>query len=89
MHKNPTKARFIIATLKCSVKPLLEVVTASLKLIYNQIGHCDFKTQYYSGVKIFWLVQNNQTVVDAINKIIKVEKIKLHAMNYMKLVIKD
>ena len=39
MQKSPTKARFIIAAAKCSVKPLLKAVTAELKLIYNQIEH--------------------------------------------------
>lgn len=37
--KNPTKAKFIIAAPKCSVKPPSKAVTAELKLIYNQMEH--------------------------------------------------
>ena len=55
-HINPTKARFIIAVPKCSVKTLSIAVTAALKLIYKQIENYNFKTQYYSGVKTFWPV---------------------------------
>ena len=39
------------------------------KLIYNQIEHYNLETQYYHSVKIFWPVQNNQTVIDAISEI--------------------
>ena len=47
-HKNPTKARFLIAAPKYLVKLILKVVQAALKLIYTQIENCNFKTQYYS-----------------------------------------
>ena len=69
MHKSPTKARLIIAMSKCSVKPLSKVVTAPLKLTYKQIGNYNFKIQYYSGVKTFWLVHGNQSVINTINKL--------------------
>ena len=36
LRKNLTRARFIIAAPKCSVKPLLKVVTVVLKLKYEQ-----------------------------------------------------
>lgn len=39
LHKNSTKARFIIAAPKCSVKPFLKAATASLKPIYKQTGN--------------------------------------------------
>ena len=45
LHKNPTKARFIIATPKCLVKSLSKAVTAVFKLTYKQIGNCNFKVQ--------------------------------------------
>ena len=64
---------FIIAAPKFSVKPLLSAVTAALTLIFNQGEHYDFKTQYYSGVKILRPVQN---AAKATNKINSREKIQ-------------
>ena len=37
LHKNPTKARFIIVTPKRSVKPISKAATVGLKLMFNQI----------------------------------------------------
>ena len=51
MDKNPTKERFIIVTLKYSVKPLSRAVIVALKLMYKQTGSYNFKTQYYAGAK--------------------------------------
>ena len=67
MHKNPTKANFIIAAPKCSVKPLSKAVAAALKLIYKETENYNFKTQYYTGVKTFWPVQSSESVIDIIN----------------------
>ena len=75
MHKNPFKSRLINTVPRWSVKPCSKAVTAESMLIYNQIEHCKCKTQYYSGIKSFWPVQNNETVVDEINK--KIQEIKL------------
>ena len=41
----------------------------ALKKIYRQIQNYNFKKHYYLGVKIFWSVQNNQSVIDTINKL--------------------
>ena len=69
MHKNPSKAGFIIAAPNCptSVKPLSKAVTAELKLIYKEIENHNFKTQHHSGVKTFRPVQSNQNIIDTIN----------------------
>lgn len=64
---------FIIAAPNFLVKPLLNAVTAALTLIFNQGEHYDFKTQYYSGVKILRPVQN---AAKATNKINSREKIQ-------------
>ena len=69
LHKTPSKARFIIAAPRCSVKPLSKAVTAALKLIYKQIENYNYKTYFYSGVKTFWSIQNNQPAINAINKL--------------------
>ena len=68
LHKNLTKTRFIIATPNCSVRAPQEAAVAALKLIYDQIKHYNFIIEYYSDVKIFWPVQNNQTVINTISK---------------------
>lgn len=71
LHKNHTKARIVIAAPKCLLKPLSEAITAALKLIFNQIEYYNLKTlilYYNSDVKTFWPIQNNQIVIDAINK---------------------
>ena len=66
--KNTTKAEFKIATSKCSGKPLSKVVAAALKLIYKEIEHYNFKTQYYSVMKTFCSVQKNQAAISIIIK---------------------
>ena len=40
-----------------------------LKLIYEQKETYNFKIHYFSGVKSFWLVQNNQPIIDSIKKL--------------------
>ena len=69
MHKNPIKFRFIIAAPKCSIKPLSKAVTSVFKLFYNQIEHYNLKSYFYSSIKTFWVIQNNQPVIDSLNKI--------------------
>ena len=69
MHKTPIKFRFIIAAPKCSVKPLSKAVAAIFKQFYYQIEQYNKKSFFYSGVKTFWVIQNNQPVIDSINRI--------------------
>ena len=59
----------MITASKFLVKPLSKAVAAALKLTYKQTENYDFKTQYYSGLKTFWPVQKNQTVIDSINEL--------------------
>ena len=69
MHKTPTKFRFIIAAPKCAIKPLSKSITSIFKLFYNQIETYNNKSHFYSGVKTFWVVQNNKPVINSINKL--------------------
>ena len=69
LHKNPTKARFIVAAPNCSIKPLSKAVTQVLKLMFKQIEMYNHKSTYFSGVKSFWPIQNNQPVIEAIKKL--------------------
>ena len=68
LYKYPSKARLIIAALQCSVKLLSKAVTSVLKRMHKQIETYNSKMHYFSGVKSFWPVQNNQPVIDAIKK---------------------
>ena len=52
LHKHPSKAIFITAA-----QPLSEVVTAVLKLVFNQIEIYNFKRHYFSGVKSLLMQQ--------------------------------
>ena len=51
------------------MKPFSKAVVAALKLIYKEIENHNFKTQYHAGVKTFWPVQSNESVIDIINKL--------------------
>ena len=69
MHKTPVGERFIIASPKCSAKPLLKDVTSILKLFQKQVESFHDKNRLWVGVSNFWVIQNNKPVVDQINKI--------------------
>ena len=69
MHKTPVGERFIIASPKCSLKPLLKDITSILKLFQKQIESFHDKNRVWVGVSNFWIIQNNKPVVDRIRKI--------------------
>ena len=60
MHKNPLKARFIIAPPKSSIKPLARTITSVFRLFFRQIQTFDAKCGFFTGVNTFWVVQNNK-----------------------------
>ena len=69
MHKTPLGFRFIIASKRCVNKLLSKHVTAMFKLFYEQIKLYHEKVKFFSGIKTFWVIQNNQPVLDGMNKI--------------------
>ena len=69
MHKNPIKARIIVAAPKCSIKPLSKAITSIFKLLITQIESYNKKLQFFSGVNTFWVISNNQPITNAINKL--------------------
>ena len=71
LHKKPLKFRFIIAAPSCSVKPLSKAITSVFKMFYNQIERYNMKCCYYSSVKTFWVIQNNQDVLNSLKKLNK------------------
>ena len=76
MHKNPIKARFIVASPKCSIKPLAQAITSAFRLFYKQIESYNHKSRFFTGVNSFWVVQSNKPVFKAINKLNKRNKAK-------------
>ena len=76
MHKNPIRARFIIASPKSSIKPLSWAITSAFRLFYRQIESYNDKCRFFTGVNTFWVMQNNKPVTDAVNKLNKRNKTK-------------
>ena len=74
MHKNPIKARFIIASPKSSIKPLARTITSVFRLFFRQIQTYNDKCRFFTGVNTFWVVQNNKPVTDAMNGLNKRRK---------------
>ena len=71
LHKNPIKFRFIIAAPKCSIKPLSQTITKVFKLFYRQIEAYNAKSRFFSSVKTFWVLQNNEDVIASVEKLNK------------------
>lgn len=69
LHKTPIKARFIIASQKCSVKKLSKDITSIFKLAYDQIERYNQKASSFSGIKTFWVIQNSLPVLNTLDKI--------------------
>ena len=74
MHKNPIKARFIIASPKSSLKFLARTTTSVVRLFFKQIQTCNDKCRFFTGVNTFWIVQNNKPIIDAMNGLNKRKK---------------
>ena len=49
MHYNPSRARFIVSSAKCSTKPLSRVISNTFKLIFNQIQIFHDKSKFYKN----------------------------------------
>ena len=69
MHKTPSGARFIVASSKCSTKPLSKTISSVFKLIFNQIQHFNHKNKFYSNIHKFWIVQNSKPVLEKLEVI--------------------
>ena len=69
MHKNPSGARFIVASSKCSTKPLSKTVSYIFKLIFEQVQNFHLKSKFYTNINYFWVVKNSFPVIEKLNKI--------------------
>ena len=74
LHKNPIGSRFIIASAKASLKPLLKDLTCILKLFQKQVENFNDKSRLWSGVSGYWVIQNNSPLIEKIGKINKLNK---------------
>ena len=63
LHKSPIKFRFIIAAPECSIKPLARSITSIFKLFQRQICTYNEISSFYSGIKTFWVIQDNNAVL--------------------------
>jgi hypothetical protein len=81
MHKIIPKSRYIAASNSCTTKPLSNIITICLKLIYNQHKkYCD-AIYKYTGVNRMWIIDNSQTVLDQINNFNNDMKYKINNIN--------
>ena len=69
LHKNPIKFRFIIAAPNSSIKPFSKAITKIFRLFYQQVETYNTKSFFYSQVKTFWVIQNNEHVINSIKKL--------------------
>ena len=69
LHKSPIKFRFIIAAPNCSIKPLAQSLTSIFKLFQKQIRTYNEKSFFFSGVKTFWVIDNNTPVLDTAHRL--------------------
>ena len=71
MHKTPIKFRFIISSKFCTSKKLSKYVAVVFAHLLQQIEHYHAKSYFFSGIKSFWIIQNNKPLLDSITKINK------------------
>ena len=81
MHKAPIKVRFIVASGKSSIKPLVKTITCAYAYAYIRIFYKRFEIynkncKFFTGVNSFWVVKNNKPIVDVVNKLSKRKKAK-------------
>ena len=67
MQKKLLKARFIMASLSL-LELLARTVTSIFCLLFRQILLLKIN-RFFTGIKTFWVKQNNKPVIDVINKL--------------------
>jgi hypothetical protein len=68
-HKNPKKFRYIVSSSQSQTKPLAQVITKCLKLCQKQHKAYCKALQNYTGINRYWIIENNQPILDKIRKI--------------------
>ena len=71
LHKNPVKFRFIIGSRTAIIKPAAKTLLQILKLVMmTHKRYCD-KVSFYTGIERFWIAENNEKVLQNMEKINK------------------
>ena len=68
LHKNPAKFRFIIASKRCTTKTLSKNLSSIFTLFQKQIDTYYAKAHFYSGIKSYWIINNRDPVLRAVQK---------------------
>ena len=68
MHKTPVGSRFIIGNPRSSLKPLTKDITAISKRFFQNLTNYYNKIKYMTGINHFWIVHNNNKLVEYIDK---------------------
>ena len=76
MHKTPIGARFIIASRQCVTKELSKDVASLFKLFMLQVKKYHERSQYFSGIKSFWVIDNNINVINTLKSLSKRNRAK-------------
>ena len=69
MHYNPPRARFIIASSSCSMKPVSKITSSIFKHIFNQVQNFHKKSYFYKNYNRFWVISNSSPVIDKLTQI--------------------
>ena len=68
LHKNPAKFRFIIASKRCTTKTLSKNLSSIFTLFQKHIETYYAKAHFYSGIKSYWIINNRNPVLRAVDK---------------------
>jgi hypothetical protein len=68
-HKQPYGARFIAAYSKCTTKPISKLLTSCLNTISTHFKQYCGGIYSRTGVNCYWIIQNSQQVLSALNTI--------------------
>jgi len=69
MHKQVIAERFITAGVRSSLKPLAKDVTKIFKCIFNFSRAYYRVLEFYTGLKFFWVIDNNTEFCKALDRI--------------------
>ena len=75
-HKQPSGARFIIASKHCSTKGISKAVSDVFKLIYRQTENFHKNSKFLSNYNLFWVLQNANPIIETFDSINKKKRAK-------------
>ena len=76
MHYTPCRKRFIIASSRCSTKPISKIISKIFKHIFCQIQTYHEKCTFYKNYKKFWVILNSTPFIQKMNDINRKKKAK-------------